>query len=320
MFLTAENYLKSVEGLLRDSKTIDIAVAFWGQGAELLIPQAGKKLRILCNLAMGGTNPKVIEDLQGYPSVEIKALSRLHAKVIIGDQQAIIGSANCSANGLNYEGDELKGWYEAGYRTDDAAQLEHMQAWFESLWAEAQPITENMLNDAALIWRQRSNTRRFKTEGQLLQMPLADLARRDVSVLFWRDGISKKAEQHYEAIKKSAGKPELTTAWGVYEDWFDDLRVGQIIIDVRIGTRGGVDVFGLFEIIDKKVISAEGADEEMCLHIARKIDSLLGVPEKQLLQGFSASVRHYLSEHVALGGDVTQVLSLPDFFKALQSI
>lgn len=320
MFLTAENYLKSVEGLLDDSKAVDIAVAFWGQGAELLIPQVGKKMRILCNLEMGGTNPKVIKALQAYPSVEIKALNRLHAKVMIGDQQAIIGSANCSANGLNYEGDELMGWCEAGYRIDDAAQLEPVQAWFDSLWAEALPITESMLNDAARIWLQRSQTRRFKTEGQLLKMPPEDLARRDVSVLFWRDKISVKAEQHFEAIKKSAGNPELTTAWGVYEDWFDDLWVGQTIIDVRIGTRGGVEVFGLFEIIDQVVIYPEGADEEMSLHIARKIDSLGGVPEKQLLQGFSTSVRYYISEHLASGGEVTQILSLPDFYKALQTI
>lgn len=320
MFLTADNYLKSVENLLDESKTIDIAVAFWGQGAELLIPQAGKKLRIVCNLSMGGTNPKVIKYLQTYSSVEIKALNRLHAKVMIGDQQGIVGSANCSANGLNYEGDELTGWYEAGFRIADAAQLEHMRTWFDSLWAEAQPITESMLNDAAHIWSQRSQTRRFITEGQLLQMPLEDLARRDVSVLFWRDKISAKAEEHFEAIKRSAGNTELTTNWGVYEDWFDDLRVGQTIIDVRIGSRGGVEVFGLFEIFDQRVICPAGSDEEMSLHIARKVDSLGGVPEKQLLQGFSASVRHYMSEHLASGCEVTQVLSLPDFYKALQTI
>ncbi|MFV3089357.1 phospholipase D-like domain-containing protein [Pseudomonas sp. GW6] len=320
MFLTAKNYLESVDGLLKDSKAIDIAVAFWGQGAELLIPQAGKKLRILCNLAMGGTNPKVIRDLRAYSSVEIKALNRLHAKVMIGDQRAIIGSANCSANGLNYEGDELKGWYEAGYRIDDVIQLEHMQAWFDSLWAEALPITESMLNDASRIWSQRSPTRRFKNEGQLLQMPLEDLARRDVLVLFWRDKISAKAEQYFESIKKSAGNPELTAGWGVYEDWFDDLRVGQTIIDVRTGARGGVEVFGLFKIIDQQVIYPEDSDDEMSLHIARKIDSFGGVPEKQLLQGFRASARHYMREHLASGGDATQVLSLPDFYKALQAI
>lgn len=42
MFLTADEYLKSVESLLDDSQAIDIAVAFWGQGAELLIPKVGK--------------------------------------------------------------------------------------------------------------------------------------------------------------------------------------------------------------------------------------------------------------------------------------
>jgi len=320
MFLTTDDYLKRVEDLLNGSKSIDIAVAFWGQGAELLIPRTGKKLRILCNLALGGTNPRVIKDLQAYPSVEIKTLNRLHAKVMIGERQAIIGSANCSANGLNYEGDELKGWYEAGYRIDDATQLEHMQAWFDSLWTKADPITESMLKDAARIWSQRSQTRCFKTEGQLLQMPLEDIDRRDISMLFWRDRVSERAEQYFEAIKKSVGNPELTTAWAVYEDWFDHLRVGQTIIDVHIGTRGGIGVFGLFEIIDHKIIGSDGDNGYMSLHIARKIDNLLGVPEKQLLQGLSASVKHYIREHVAPGDDATQVLSLPDFVKALQTI
>ncbi|MFZ3184307.1 MAG: phospholipase D family protein, partial [Pseudomonas sp.] len=123
MFLSEDAYLANVKSLLAESTAVDIAVAFWGRGAEPLIPQKGKKLRILCNLGMGGTNPEVISTLRTYPSVEIKNLDRLHAKVMIGDQQAIIGSANCSANGLNFEGEELAGWHEAGYRVSTQDQL-----------------------------------------------------------------------------------------------------------------------------------------------------------------------------------------------------
>lgn len=319
MFLTNKQYLLSVKSLLTQSSTVDIAVAFWGQGAEFLIAPQGKTLRIICNLAMGGTNPEVIRTLRTYACVEIKNHDRLHAKVLLGDQQGIVGSANCSANGLNYEGNELLGWHEAGYRVDDPAQLQQMQAWFDTRWAEAHPITDTMLNEAAQLWRQRSHTRRFKSASQLLQMPAEDLARRDAAVLIWREPISEQAEKYFEAIKSNAANPELTDAWGVYEDWFDNLHVGQTIIDIRIGARGGVDVSGLFEIIDQQTFCPEGSDEEMSVHISRKVDSLLDIPEKQLLHGLKAQVKRHWRERLVLeSGDVTQVLSLPDFVKALQ--
>lgn len=165
---------------------------------------------------MGGTNPKVIKDLLAYPSVEIKALNRLHAKVMIGDQQAIIGSANCSANGLNYEGDELKGWYEAGFRTADQEQLTQMRMWFDERWAEGESITDQMISDATQTWEMRSKGRVVDTSSSrhLLKMSQETIARRDAVVLIWRTHIEEEAEQRFKEIRESVGNTQISSSWG----------------------------------------------------------------------------------------------------------
>src|SRR4051812_40767983 len=80
-------------------KVVDCAVAFWGAGAELKWGKLQKrKIRIICNLSMGGSNPSVIEKMMELYSV--RQHDRLHAKVYIGKNEAVITSANASTNGL----------------------------------------------------------------------------------------------------------------------------------------------------------------------------------------------------------------------------
>ena len=133
MFLHAENYKAAIEELIKGSKKLDVAVAFWGKGAEGFIPDSGKSIRIVCNLRSGGTNPFVIKSLMKCEGIEIRNLDVLHAKLVLGSKAAILGSANFSANGLNFEGDdELKGWQEAGLRVDAPEQLKTMRDWFRT--------------------------------------------------------------------------------------------------------------------------------------------------------------------------------------------
>ena len=80
------------------------AVAFWGRGAEELTRGIGHdNVKIICNLKSGGTNPYVIEVLQHQ---NVRQNDLLHAKVYLGDNAAIVCSANASANGLGFEGRE----------------------------------------------------------------------------------------------------------------------------------------------------------------------------------------------------------------------
>ena len=120
------------------------AVAFWGNGAESLFPNpAARQIRVICNLKMGGTNPGVIKTLR-QNGVDVRQSDNLHAKVYIGNTEAVVTSANASINGLGLEGTEVEGWIEAGVfvNRDDALR------WFDRQWEECRAISPADLNDA----------------------------------------------------------------------------------------------------------------------------------------------------------------------------
>lgn len=130
------------------------AVAFWGEGAQTKLLPSGQSARIICNLALGGTNPRVVRTLQAYTS--IRHHDRLHAKVYLNDKEAIVASANASANGLGFEGTEQNSWIEAGVRTADTKAI---STWFEELWNNANDVKQEDLAKASLAWRRRQRNR-----------------------------------------------------------------------------------------------------------------------------------------------------------------
>ena len=89
------------------------AVAFWGRGAAALFGPRSR-VRIVCNLATGGTNPDEIIALQAKGHTVLQH-DQLHAKVYLGKSQAVVASANASANGLGLEASEQAKWIEAGW-------------------------------------------------------------------------------------------------------------------------------------------------------------------------------------------------------------
>ena len=119
----------------------------------------------------GACNPAEIERLQktlGKPCVLTR--DRLHAKVWLTDRGAIVGSSNVSANGLGFEGDELKGSIEANVFIDDAETLTAVSRWFENdVMDEAREITKADFKEAHRRWRRHRTTRPQPfTEGSLL--------------------------------------------------------------------------------------------------------------------------------------------------------
>jgi len=144
-----ENIVRLVAGHDVD-EPIAIAVAFWGTGAEALLP-ADRRFRLICNLSMGGTNPAVIETLLARPGIEVRHLPDLHAKVVLTASGAVVSSANFSANGLGLPSGV--GWQEAGMLIPaDDPEFVKTHGWFEQLWRMAQPITETTLAEAAKQW------------------------------------------------------------------------------------------------------------------------------------------------------------------------
>lgn len=160
MFLSSKNYLDQVQRLVDGAQNLDLAVAFWGRGAEKLFKGwKGDRLRVVCNLRSGGTNPYVIRLLRAMPGVQVRCLVDLHAKVVLSESAALIGSANFSTNGLGFEGEECSGWREAGIYTSDPHQREEVQAWYELVWSEAAPVLDDALQEAEENWRKRRKQR-----------------------------------------------------------------------------------------------------------------------------------------------------------------
>ena len=152
-FLCGYELTLAIEEVLAEPNG-SFAVAFWGAGAAGKLHQGGQgEFRAICNLASGGTNPFEIRKLNRK---NIRQSDTLHAKVYIGSQNVIVGSANISANGLGFEGIEQARWTEAGTLAHDtAAALE----WFDKLWNEAREIMESDLKEAEKVWNRRQKAR-----------------------------------------------------------------------------------------------------------------------------------------------------------------
>jgi len=133
------------------AEPILIAVAFWGEGAQKLL-NPNKRYKIICNLATGGTNPKVIREIIALQNVEIKHLPDLHAKVMVCKQKAIVGSSNFSAAGLGIRGTHGASWIEA------ASLIESSDArrWFNLHWSSALSVNEEALLSAEASWSNRT--------------------------------------------------------------------------------------------------------------------------------------------------------------------
>lgn len=91
---------KSIAEAIRTIAPVRIAVAFLGSDWRKYIPEPQKIEQIVISPTLG-SNPKAILDLSEEIGWErIFLLDELHAKVYLGRESALLGSANLTANGL----------------------------------------------------------------------------------------------------------------------------------------------------------------------------------------------------------------------------
>ncbi len=157
MFITtAESIRRIIEEIIEsseDNQPVCIAVAFWGDEAEILLPPE-KRYRIICNLSTGGTNPSTIRKLMMYEQIEVKHLSSLHAKVIVGQHGSLIGSANFSNNAIGFKGIPI--WQEADvFIPGTDTRFSETQEWFWHQWKSALKVRESDLYNAEIKWEAR---------------------------------------------------------------------------------------------------------------------------------------------------------------------
>jgi hypothetical protein len=152
MHLLSGTSLRNATTSVLREQSVSCAVAFWGKGAEASIgARQNRDIRLICNLKMGGTNPEVIERLIDS-GMSVRQSDRLHAKVYIGKEKAVVTSANASINGLGLEGEEVSGWIETGVEIPAHEAL----PWFNETWNRSRLITPQDIEDARRIFRERA--------------------------------------------------------------------------------------------------------------------------------------------------------------------
>ena len=164
------------------------------------------------------------------------SLDSLHAKVIRGDNGAIVGSANFSSNGLGLEGAESRHWQEAGVFTDDAAQVQSINAWYKGIWNTAVKIDEKALVAAEQDWLSRRYERPVSKSGKRF-INASSEALKDRPICFavyWENETEVTEAALAEVQEKfNLSEPQLRQAFDCFEDWPDG-QENSLPIDATI--------------------------------------------------------------------------------------
>jgi hypothetical protein len=146
-----------------EATNIRIAAPFWGANAIKLLGLRPTRrvdqspFKLICNLESGACNPAPIRSLQSDLKWETRTNRRLHAKVYIFPNCAIVGSANPSANGLALQDTEASSWHEVCSVHSNTGELRKLREWFDLLFenGESLPVTPSRLQLAETLWAQR---------------------------------------------------------------------------------------------------------------------------------------------------------------------
>lgn len=250
------NYLTNVEKVFNDRNELKIAVAFFGSDSIRLFENLkSKNVQIICNLKSGACNPFIIERLFVKSNIHIKTHDYLHAKVIVNNNNVIIGSANLSANGLSLQDSELDGWQEIGVISENIGIINETLDWFTKIWNISEDISEGVLFIAKEYWTQSRNNRKFmRSKQSLLQKAISDIDsfkdRKVFFTIYYNQNASKEAIETYEDYKSSNN---FNRDIDFFEDW-SELPNSSYHILIYIGRRGGIYIEGMFNIPENPII------------------------------------------------------------------
>lgn len=235
-----------------------LAVAFWGTGAadELGLTDPNVNGRIICNLRMGGTNPDEIQKLLDI-GFQVRQCDTLHSKVYLGEQGAVIGSSNASANGLAFQGSECSGWIETNVYLPASAPHEELSTWFETFWLsdEVRLIDETDIEVARERWRHRRTLplpakRPLKKDNLLTTLKTVPerLFDRRIYITIYFQEASKEAERKFERYKRNlSGDDRTASDLGFWEDW-DDLPDNSHLVSFFVDEDGDLTLDGIWHM------------------------------------------------------------------------
>lgn len=283
MFITSENYVEQVSKVVDESKSLSVAVAFWGKSSDSVFKsKKGLPIRIICNLMSGGTNPDPIRILRDTPGVEIRQMNDLHAKMIVGEKHAIVGSANFSTNGLRLEDAQESSWKEAGILTTDAVEISSIQSWFDNLWPLSGVIEDEHLKQAEEIWNTRNPpppAPPWNPSISLMKTPLAELKNKPIYITVYRELPSPHAENTFKKVESEvviSSNARLSSlpagSLSFYEDW-EILPENASLISIYYGPRGKINVADSWRRIpelDEQFFDKEGVTKFIQIAVREK--------------------------------------------------
>lgn len=239
---------------MKSAPAMDFAVAFWGTGSiEALGLSKLRTGRIICNLTMGGTNPKVIRELIDI-GFEVRHLDTLHSKIYLFDDVAFVGSSNASANGLSLQGKALSGWHETNVEISDTSQIAVLKNEFEIIWKISSKISEDDLIHADDLFNRRRSILRlslnagpndlYETFISSTENPWNSTA---IYVCGYTEKMSKAALQIIADFQE--GEPGGVEIDG-FEEW-EDLIGGKTVVCFDINQRKTVTYDGVWQVRDR---------------------------------------------------------------------
>lgn len=250
---------KQIRRLLLNADSAKIAVAYWGDGAleRLGLDKIdSSRVQIVCNARSGGCNITEVRGLIAQHGKErVLTSDRLHAKVWLTDDAAIVGSSNASTNGFGIEGEDASGLIEGNVLVTAPKTLATIRRWFEGeVMRSAREITKSDFKRG-----DKERNKRGAFDRSTKRTVLEELARnpsafddRNINVWIWPMGYqSKAAQKHVITEGQRRNLPDLD----FWEDVSDDdlLPPGSIVIEFDSSTE--LPTYeGIFRVLDDKPV------------------------------------------------------------------
>lgn len=283
----------------KTSRKASLAVAFWGHGAARRIGiRKGDDVKVVCNLAHGGTNPDEIARLQKC-GVKVRHHPFLHAKIGVVGDLSFVGSSNMSANGLGLEGKKTAGWEEANVIC--SGDPLNVGARFQVLWKDSKRVTDIDLEEARRAWTLNRRTRARQSTGAASAL-LVDAMRDDVQRLTDANvyvAIHQPPTPEEEDLMDRARDnlhQQFDDSFDVYLGW-PDLPKDAYFVSFERGGRSGKSLS--YEGLWHRPADIEDKDEgDDSIQVVKRISDICGLSVrprkdgKSLKEAASACLKH----------------------------
>jgi len=290
---------KLIRKALKDVCPTEVAVAFVGVGWNSLI--SAEHLKEIVISPRVGSNPLAIEQLIKTIGISnVHLLDRLHSKIYLSDQRALLGSCNLSANGTADAGN-----FEAAVLLDTPASIRSLKAEFIKYKLAAQKqykTAESKWRRLELLMAQR---RQCEVAGVVSVNKAPKLAEYEsrlhrIHLVWFEDGKLK-----YDKANVNAADPESTGRRldDYYEDDMqfhhdDDVRVGDWLLCWKCRRDGYPDRRGNIYWMAVDVVIRHGYQDETYTKLVAQRKGAVGTPPFDLDAATIAAIRENLDSGV----------------------